>query len=145
MRVGFPSEGRDATLVADSEFDLGALGRALWRKKWRIIIPAIVVALATFVVVNMLTPRFASDAQVLIDTRENVFLRPEAEKTSTDRAMPDEQAITSQVQVFRGRDLARDVVAKLKLGERPEFDALLKGLSPVTRILAFFGLAKDPR
>jgi uncharacterized protein involved in exopolysaccharide biosynthesis/Mrp family chromosome partitioning ATPase len=145
MRVGFPSGGgAAAALAADSELDLGALSHALWAKKWRILIPTIIVALATFVYVNSLTPRYASDARVLIDVRENVFLRPEAEKSSPDRAVLDELAVTSQVQLFLSRDLAREVITKLKLGERPEFDPMLNGLSPTTVVLAFLGLVKDP-
>jgi uncharacterized protein involved in exopolysaccharide biosynthesis/Mrp family chromosome partitioning ATPase len=145
MRVGYPSGGGAAvSYVADGEFDLGALSHALWRKKWHILLPAILVALGTFVFVNTLTPRYASDARVLIDVRENVFLRPDAERQSTDRTTFDEQAVASQIQVFLSRDLAREVVTKLKLGERPEFDPTLRGPSATTMLLAFLGLAKDP-
>ena len=145
MRVGFLSGGGTAAaFAADGELDLGAVGHALWRKKWRIILPALVVGFATFVFVNTLTPRYASDARVLIDVRENIFLRPEAERSSPERTVLDEQAVTSQVQLFLSRDLARDVITKLKLGERPEFDPMLKGMSPTKLILAFLGLAKDP-
>ena len=145
MRGGFPSGGAvAATYVADSEFDLGALSRALWRQKWRIILPTIVVALATLAFTSTLTPRYASDARVLIDVRENIFLRPEAEKSSPNRAALDEQAVTSQVQVFLSRDLARDVIGKLGLGELPEFDPTLKGPSSLTQALAFLGLVKEP-
>ena len=42
------------------------------------------------------------------------------------------------------RDLARDVIAKLKLGERPEFDPVLAGISPIKAILGKTGLIKDP-
>jgi len=144
MRVGFPSGGgAAATFAAESELDLGALSQALWANKWRILLPTIIVALATFVYVSRLVPLYASDARVLIDVRENIFLRPEAEKSSPDRAILDEQAITSQVQVFLSRDLALEVITKLKLGERPEFDPMLKGLSPISVGLSFLGLTKD--
>ncbi|MPZ59373.1 MAG: lipopolysaccharide biosynthesis protein [Rhizobiales bacterium] len=145
MRGGFPpGGGAAATWVADSELDLGALSQALWRHKWRILIPTIAAAVGAFVVVNTLTTRYASDARVLIDVRENVFLRPEAERTTPERTAFDEQAIASQIQIFLSRDLAREVITKLKLGDRPEFDPMLKGLSPTSRVLAFLGLAKDP-
>ena len=86
MRGGFSSGGAAvATYAADGELDLGALGQALWRRRWRIVLPTIIVALAVFVVVSTLTPRYASNAQVLIDVRENVFLRPDAEKSAPDR------------------------------------------------------------
>lgn len=146
MRGGNPSNGGAvAAFAADSEFDMAALGRALWQRKWRIILPTIAVALATFAYLSTVTPRYASDARVLIDVRENVFLRPDAERSSPDRTTFDEQAVASQVQVVLSRDLAREVIAKLNLGERPEFDPMLKGLSPVTQILALLGFVRDPR
>ena len=36
--------------------------------------------------------------------------------------------MTSQVQLVLSRDLARQVIKELKLGELPEFDPLLRGI-----------------
>jgi uncharacterized protein involved in exopolysaccharide biosynthesis/Mrp family chromosome partitioning ATPase len=128
----------------DGELDLGAVGRALVRKKWWVLGPAIAVAAMTFVGVNLLTPRYKSEARILIEGRENVFFRPD-----TDRAMDrdrtiDPEAVTSQVQLALSRDLARQVIKQLKLGELPEFDAALRGVSLMRYSLGFLGLAKDP-
>ena len=146
MRVGSLSGGGGsvAAYAADGELDLRGLSAALWRQRWRVILPTLFVAVVTFAFVNTLTPRYASEARVLIDVRENVFLRPEAERSTPERVSVDEQGVTSQVQVFLSRDLARDVIQKLKLGASPEFDPLIRGLSPLKTILIFFGLAKDP-
>src|SRR5262249_35638872 len=114
-------------LATDGELDIRQLGSALWRKRWRILNPTILAGLAAFVVVNMLTPRYKSEARVLIESRENIFLRPEAEKTQQDRTVVDAEAVTSQVQLVLSRDLALDVIKKLKLNELPEFDPVLGG------------------
>jgi polysaccharide biosynthesis transport protein len=146
MSIRHPGEVEsERALGADGELDLSAIGRALWRKKWWILLPTLGVAAAAFVGVNLLTPRYQSEARILIEGRENVFLRPEAEK-ATDRAgaAVDQEAVTSQVQLALSRDLARQVIHELKLGERPEFDPMLRGGSPVMRILRVLGLAKDP-
>ena len=42
------------------------------------------------------------------------------------------------------RDLARAVIAKLKLDKNPEFDPALNGTSPIKAILGRLGLIKDP-
>jgi succinoglycan biosynthesis transport protein ExoP len=131
--------------ASDGELDLGAVGRALWRKKWWVLIPALVVAVVTFIGVNLITPRFKSEARVLIDTRENVFLRPEAEKTAErERVVVDPEAVQSQVQLVLSRDLARQVIKQLKLNEKPEFDPVLRGFNPLRQVLLLVGLAKDP-
>ena len=129
----------------DGELDLGAVGRALVRKKWWVLGPALAIAALTFVGVNLITPKFKSEARVLIEGRENIFFRPVAEQNSMDRERTvDQEAVTSQVQLALSRDLARQVVKQLKLGELPEFDSTLRGVSLMRYSLGFLGLAKDP-
>jgi polysaccharide biosynthesis transport protein len=126
------------------ELDVGALGRALWRRKLAIILPTLAAAAIAVAAVYLVTPRYKSEARVLIETRENVFLRPEADKTLEPEAAVDEEAVASQIQLILSRDLARDIIAKLKLGERPEFDPVLRGPSLVRTLLSFVGLGRDP-
>ena len=129
----------------DGELDLGAVGRALIRKKWWVFGPALAVAALTFVGVNLVTPKYKSEARVLIEGRENVFFRPVAEQNSIDRDRTvDQEAVTSQVQLALSRDLARQVIKQLKLGELAEFDSTLRGVSLMRYSLGFLGLAKDP-
>ena len=130
-------------VASDGEVSLGAIGRALWRRKRSIIGPTLIMAAAAFVSVNLLTPKFKSEARVLLEGRENIFLRPEAEKTMSDRNVVDQEALTSQVQLVLSRDLAREVVKQLKLAELPEFNAALSDVSPMT-VLRLIGLTKDP-
>jgi succinoglycan biosynthesis transport protein ExoP len=146
MRLSFrPRENPEviAMPAAPGELDVGALRRALWRKKWRILIPTVLVAVVASTAVNMLTPKYRSEARVLIEARENVFLRPDAEKTQ-ERAALDQEAVASQVQLILSRDLARDIIRRLKLGERPEFDPVLRGISPWRTLLAASGFVRDP-
>ncbi len=73
---------------------------------------------------------------MLIETRENIFLRPDAEKNALERgATVDQEAVTSQVQLILSRDVARVVIKKLKLAERPEFDPVLRGASILRTVL----------
>jgi exopolysaccharide transport family protein len=130
--------------VRDGELDFGAVGKALMRKKWWVIGPALAVAALALVGVNLLTPKYKSEARVLIEGRENVFLRPEADKAGDRERAVDEQAVTSQVQLALSRDLARAVIKQLKLNELPEFDPTLRGISLMRYSLGFIGLAKDP-
>jgi exopolysaccharide transport family protein len=128
----------------DGELDLGAVGRALVRKKWWVLGPALAVAALTFVGVNLVTPKYKSEARILIEGRENVFFRPDAEKTVERDRTIDPEAITSQVQLALSRDVARQVIKALKLGDLPEFDPALRGVSLMRYSLGFLGLAKDP-
>jgi succinoglycan biosynthesis transport protein ExoP len=129
----------------DGELDLGSVGRALMRKKWWILGPAIAVAALSFAAVNVLTPRYKSEARIILEGSENVFFRPEAARggIERDRAV-DQEAISSQVQLALSRDLARQVIKQLRLGELPEFDSTLRGVSLIRYSLSMVGLSRDP-
>lgn len=136
-----------AAPVASSEtgdLDLHALGQALKRKRGWIIVPTVLAAILSITAVNMITPRYKSEARILVDGRENVFLRPNGERNDEQRGGLDAEAVTSQVQLLQSRDLAREIIKKNKLAERPEFDPVLQGFSPVKSVLALFGIGRDP-
>src|SRR5438067_674204 len=144
MEAGVPATGRFGVVQAVDELDIGALGRAVWRKKLSIGALTLTAAGLAFIAVNLITPRYKSEARVLIETRENIFLRPDAEKSTERGSLVDQETVTSQVQLVLSRDLARDIIKKLKLGERAEFDPVLRGLSPIRALLVHFGIIKDP-
>jgi succinoglycan biosynthesis transport protein ExoP len=122
---------------------------ARWARRWCasggwIIVPTVLAAVLSITAVNLITPRYKSEARILIDGRENVFLRPNGERNDEHAPALDAEAVTSQVQLLLSRDLARDIIKKNKLAERPEFDPVLQGLSPLKSLLALFGIGRDP-
>ena len=128
----------------DAELDLSALGTTLWRKRWKILGPAILVGLVTLLAVQLITPRYQSESRVIVEGRDNIFLRPEADKDLMDRNAVDQETVTSQAQLILSRDLAKDVIAKLKLNELPEFDSTLGGVSPIKAVLGTLGIIRNP-
>jgi uncharacterized protein involved in exopolysaccharide biosynthesis/Mrp family chromosome partitioning ATPase len=138
-----PAASRPATAPISGDLDLRALGQALARKRGWIIVPTVLAAVLSLTAVNLVTPRYKSEVRILIDGRENVFLRPNGERNE-ERTALDAEAVTSQVQLLLSRDLAREIIKKNKLAERPEFDPVLQGLSPVKSLLALFGIGRDP-
>ena len=138
-----PATYRPALPPQSGDLDLRALGQALLRKRGWIIVPTVLAAVLSITAVNLITPRYKSEARILIDGRENVFLRPNGERNEERNAL-DAEAVTSQVQLLLSRDLAREIIKKNKLAERPEFDPVLQGLSPVKSLLALFGIGRDP-
>src|SRR3954462_11797996 len=161
MRLAFWRAGKDKPVVQRSmarsaplaakpvaasesgDLDLHALGQALTRKRGWIIVPTVLALVASLAAVNMITPRYKSEARILIDGRESVFLRPSGERNE-ERNPLDAEAVTSQVQLLQSRDLAREIIKKNKLAERPEFDPVLQGLSPLKSLLALVGIGRDP-
>ena len=132
-----------APATATADLDLRALGLVLASKRNWIIVPTAVAAVLSIAAVNLVTPRYKSEARILIDGRENIFLRPNGEK-SEERTTLDAEAVASQVQLLLSRDLAREIIKKNKLAERPEFDPVLQGFLPLRSLLALFGIGRDP-
>ncbi len=138
-----PATGKPVAASESGDLDLRALGQALARNRGWVIVPTVLAAVLSIAAVNLVTPRYKSEARILIDGRENVFLRPNGERSEERNAL-DAEAVTSQVQLLLSRDLARDIIKKNRLAERPEFDPVLQGISPVKSTLALFGIGRDP-
>jgi polysaccharide biosynthesis transport protein len=138
-----PSAPKSAAASESGDLDLHALGQALMRKRYWIIVPTLLALVGSLAAVNMVKPRFKSEARILIDGRESVFLRPNGERNE-ERSALDPEAVTSQVQLVQSRDLAREIIRKNKLAERPEFDPVLQGISPLKSLLAMVGIGRDP-
>src|SRR3982075_3492939 len=138
-----PAPYKQASAPVSGDLDLRALGHALARNRGWIIAPTLLAAVLSIAAVNLVTPRYKSEARILIDGRENVFLRPNGERNE-ERTALDAEAVTSQVQLLLSRDLAREIIKKNKLAERPEFDPVLQGLSPAKSLLALIGIGRDP-
>lgn len=132
-----------AAVDTTGDLDLRLLGQALSRNRNWVIIPTMIAAVLSLAAVNLVSPRYKSEARILIDGRENVFLRPNGERNE-ERAALDAEAVTSQVQLLLSRDLAREIIKKNKLAERPEFDPVLQGFAPLKTVLALFGIGRDP-
>ena len=145
MAVAIPAPGpaKQARASENGDIDLRALGDAIKRNRRWIIVPTLAALVLSLVTVNLITARYKSEARILIDGRENVFLRPNGERNE-ERTALDAEAVTSQVQLVLSRDLAREIIRKNKLAERAEFDPVLSGLSPIKSLLALFGIGRDP-
>lgn len=143
-------EARPAPVVVQpapaesGDIDLHALGGALARRRGWIIVPTVLALVASVAIVNLITPRYKSESRILIDGRENVFLRPSSDRSTEERQALDPEAVTSQVQLVLSRDLAREIIKKNKLAERPEFDPVLQGVSPLKSLAALVGIGRDP-
>src|ERR1043166_9987069 len=106
-----PSPAKPVVSVPTGDIDVHALGAALSRKRGWIIVPTVLALRLSLVAVNFITPRYKSEARILIDGRENVFLRPNGER-SEERTALDAEAVTSQVQLVLSRGLRAHTIKK---------------------------------
>lgn len=128
-----------------SEIDLGAIGAAIKRRRRAILLPTLLAFVGVTLFVNVVTPRYTAETQVLLENQENFFTRPDRANLPPEQAaLVDPEAVASQVQLINSRDIARRAIKKLGLAGDPEFDALAGGLNPLTRVLVLLGVMHDP-
>lgn len=130
-------------IQSGGEADLRAIGRALWRKKAMIVAPTLLAAAAALFIAGSMEPQYRSEARVLVQRNDTVYTRPEGADLPQPNEV-DELDVQSQVQLLLSRDLARQVVNDLKLGDMDEFDPARQGISLPKRILILLGLSRDP-
>lgn len=85
---------------------------------------ALVVFLAALLVTVRATPRYTSQAQVILNVRQAQILDADQQVLSSLPA--DTTVVDSEVEVFQSRDLARQVAEVLKLENDPEFNWALQ-------------------
>lgn len=128
--------------IGETELDIRALARALWRRSWLLVLLAVVVAAGTYFGLGFVQPLFTADARILIEQRESPLTR-QREDGGAPSADFDESAIQSQVEVLRSREIAEAVIDKLGLMQRPEFDPALHP-SLLQSFLVMLGLREAP-
>ncbi len=97
------------------------------------------VCLLTLIVLLMITPRYTSQVQMLLENRETSFTRP-TQDVASFRA--DKETVASQVQVIKSRDLAMRIIKDLKLENVTEFNPDKNSF--LQEMLVLLGFAQDP-
>ena len=128
-------------VAIEGEPDIRGLGRLLWQRKGRIIAVALICAAGAYVIANAITPRYRSESRLLLEARENVFMRANADRSGAPITV-DPEAVTSQIQVVLSRDLAHRVIAKEKLADNPEFNSAVGTRSFWRTLLGLFGIGR---
>ena len=133
----------DASESRGNTLDLAALGAAIMRRKFWIIGPTLAVFILSFVAVNIVTPQYASEARLLLESQGSFYTLPG--QASTNNAGPiDAWAVQSEVQVIMSRDLARKAVKRIGLVSNPEFDSGAGPLGALRKLAVLVGLSSQP-
>jgi len=127
-----------------NEIDVHGLWGAAVRRRRLILLPTLAALLLSIVAVNMISPRYTGEAQILLENQESFFTRPQNDQVLSDGATVDPEAVASQVQLLTSRDIARRAIKALHLEGNPEFDPLANGVGAVKRVLVLLGIARDP-
>lgn len=126
----------------DVDIDLGALVRAIWRRRRQVLLATVASAGLAFAGASMIAPSYKSETRLLIEPREPAYTTGGDRSAAREPAI-DELDVVSQVQLLRSVDLIKQVARNMKLYELPEFDPAANP-SALSDILVAFGLKKNP-
>ena len=132
-----------STAADQPEINLSHLLGRVWAAKFGILLFVLVITGLVYLFTQIAEPKYRSEAQLLIETQETAFTRPEVESGQVVEQI-DERDVASEVQVLRSRDVALEVIERLGLAELEEFDPVRGGVSPIKGILALLGLTDNP-
>ncbi|MCQ4632290.1 chain-length determining protein [Shinella sp. CPCC 100929] len=127
----------------DVDIDLGGLFGAIWRNRMRVLLATVACAGIAFAGANLITPKYKSEARLLIETREPAFTTGTDRSQGREQPAFDELGIASQVQLLKSADLIKQVTRNMKLQELEEFDPTAQP-SAISDLLVLFGLKKNP-
>ena len=141
MSVASPSPR--ARGPSDGELDLPALGATLGARNGKFLRPTLLVGLLTFVVVQMITPRYSSEvARLHRGARQRLSAsRCRQDTDPADRRRGSGHEPGADHSVARSRPRSD---RQAQAGRSPEFDPALNGVSPIKAVLGLFGIVKDP-
>ncbi|MDD9910294.1 MAG: Wzz/FepE/Etk N-terminal domain-containing protein [Ahrensia sp.] len=125
-------------LTRDQDIDLGDIFASVWRNKFRLLAASFIAALLAFVVVQSLSPHYRAETRILIRASDPVLTSPAAQAIQPQTAF-DERGVADQIQLLESRTIAMQVISKLKLSEKEEFDSTLNP-SGLRSLLAIVGL-----
>ena len=130
---------------AADDFDLGVLGSAIRMRARPILGLTLLALIGSFVYVNLVTPRYKGEAEILIESADNFYTRPGTERDAASQPAPvDDEAVQSQVLLMSSHELALDAIRRLHLVGNPEFDPLAGPPRPWLRLLILAGLVQNP-
>ena len=126
-------------LTRDEDVDIGGVLSAIWARKGLILLVALVATALAFAVLQVVDPRYRAQSDVLIQRADAVFESSRSDEALRSATSLDEQGIQSQVAILKSAGLAREVVEKLDLARREEFDPTRAG-SPVAGLKRLLGM-----
>ena len=118
----------------------GTIAKSLpWLMIWTLVVMA-----ATFGLLSLVAPRYQSEAQMTIDakTATNPFSDPKQVASGPDStaSQMDREAINTHIKSLQSPSLAAEIVAKLKLKDKVEFNSELGDVDLLSKGFRMIGL-----
>lgn len=113
-----------------------AVGEMLRRRSKLILLVTVALTAVALIGVTRITPRYTAQADLMISPRQQQVVDLKAVLAGLSG---DSEAVESEIQVLRSREIARSVVQRLELDKSPEFNPALAAPGLGARVKSFLG------
>ncbi len=113
-----------------------AVGEMLRRRSKLILLVTVALTAVALAGVTRITPRYTAQADLMISPRQQQVVDLKAVLAGLSG---DSEAVESEIQVLRSREIARSVVQRLELDKSPEFNPALAAPGLGARVKSFLG------
>lgn len=119
-----------AAIDGPDQVELGRLFKIMWRRRWAFLAAFFLVCAPLTAVILTLPRYYTAQTTLMIDPRVEQVVDV---KSVLSGLLGDPEAIASEIEVIRSRDIARQVVREFALTLEPEFNPMLSE-GPLTGI-----------
>ena len=126
---------------SDSEIDLLEYWRSISKRKWSIVLFALVVALLAGVVVFSLTPVYRATTTLLIESSKAKVVSIEDVYSGMSQ---NREYFQTQAEIIKSREVAMKAIKAIRLWEQPEFDPRIREVGALQKLLLATGVVAEP-
>lgn len=126
----------------DVRMDMGAMAIAVLVRWRRIALVTVVLLVATYVVLMFVPKLYESTASVLVESRDNAFMRA-TNDLQPSFGVAEDTAVASQIELIKSRGNLLQVIETENLGDEAEFNGSKS--SPLSFIARLLGRSNNTR
>jgi uncharacterized protein involved in exopolysaccharide biosynthesis len=126
--------------ASPDDIDLIAVGDAVKAAVGKLLLATAIAGLAALVVSSQLTPKFASQTQIEIISKNPLDQRRDLSTPEMVSVRMDKEAVGTHVRALQSSDLILQAARELDLARRPEFNSALVQPGAIGSVLRFVGL-----
>jgi uncharacterized protein involved in exopolysaccharide biosynthesis len=135
--------------ASSNDIDVAMLLAIVRRRLPKFLVLCAIAGAATFAVLSLMAPRYASEAQLAIASKgaANPFADPTRSGGSSDSVSVrmDKEAVNTHVRALSSPDIAARIASEMKLAQRVEFNSALGSEDRLSALLRMMGIGGPRR
>ncbi len=130
--------------ASPDDIDIMQVLSAIRRNMMRLVLATVAAGAITYMLLTMIAPKYTSEAEMAVMARDsgNPFKDPRSAGSNTEALSTrmDKEAINTHIRALQSPDLATQIIKRLGLAEKPEFNSALGPVDSMDELLRKVGI-----